>query len=185
MSSISTAKSAIANGRSKLAAATRNRDRYQKRYDQLLASWKKGDEDDAGTNQSGGRTNSLAAMQEKIDEYQEQITDLEDQIAEASSQIDDAQPIADAATEELKQVLPELSQVKREAEIAEKAHAEVARLWDVRYTSDPKTARLETAMNEAMARQDAARAAALAALRASDERYAEMLAERAKLQAQK
>lgn len=183
LATIKAARSELSKRQRQHTQALRNRDRHQRRHDQLLASWQDGDEeDDAGTNRSGGRHNSLAALREKINQFNGEAADLDAQIAAIQSKLNETEPIADEASQSLRAINAELSEAKRALDDAEKAHADATAQWQQRYEADPKTIELEDKLRHETNRQQTARQAVLAKLQRTNKTYAALIAERDRIQ---
>jgi chromosome segregation ATPase len=182
---IRTARTDIARVRRGIASLERDRQKYQSRHDQLLKSWKEGDEDDAGTNSSGTRFNSLAHLQDKIDDLAARIEEGRLAIGAAESKIAEAEPVAESNTAELELINRELLEAKAALPGARQALTEAEAKWNGPFHASPTTQKLEAEASQAAKRLDSVRSVALERLRRGEGDYAKLYRQRVAIQAYK
>lgn len=136
------------------------------------------DDDDVGVNQSGNRDASTAKTQEILNELQAERNALMARATEANDALSAAKEDLSGLNKAMVEAGARSRELAGRYAAAQQAMLRLEREWDNRYFADPATTRLQSAVDEAGNRRDAARATALASLASVSKTYVVLVHER-------
>lgn len=176
-SELANARAAVAAARPHMSRLQRDADKYQKLYDHLMTDT----DDDAGTNNSGTRANSLAAMKARVDKAQSDLAEWRTKVEAAEARIAAAQAKTAGITQQVNDARASQHEAVKQLTGITQRLTVLEREWENKYQADPQTATLRTAAEEANKQLQTVRVSALTTLK-SDAQYAQLIRQRSDIE---